>query len=344
MGESGREGVGDVPARGVTREQRAWSKASVASEWDGCSYVKFRNDSSTHLQRFVHTWPVAVFHLSKEVGETDSDVLAPYILHRLASLRTTHSFRLPAGFPPNGCVGASFSDEWWRPQVSINEPATIFKRPHRPSLARIARSLRANGRYRLRDRRGECGLAQLLGVSIRLANPPDECPGGNPARISSKFAAKAGAQRATVSWPYVKTPRAPHDAPPQFHIISVSPDKRGCTRLVLSMHALMAGPSTTHQANGWYPPVISLGSDDPVPPQPLQWNVPQAQSSYRVDTSDLGNRSKLRKVERACDHCRKRKAKCDGPQRKDHICSSCEASARTCTYLWVASSLSLFMR
>ncbi|EIW58872.1 uncharacterized protein TRAVEDRAFT_48013 [Trametes versicolor FP-101664 SS1] len=95
----------------------------------------------------------------------------------------------------------------------------------------------------------------------------------------------------------------------------------------------MAGPSTAHQANGWYPPVISLGSDDPVPPQPAQWTVSQAQSSYRVDTSDLGNRSKLRKVERACDHCRKRKAKCDGPQRKDHICSSCEASARTCKYL-----------
>lgn len=104
--------MGDVPGPGVTREQRAWSRASVAFEWDGCSYVRYWNDRSTHLQRLVHTWPVAVFHPSKEVEETDSDILAPYDLHRLAPLRTTHCFRLPAGSPPDGSVGTSFSDEW----------------------------------------------------------------------------------------------------------------------------------------------------------------------------------------------------------------------------------------
>lgn len=91
MGESGREGVGDVPGPSITREQKAWSKASVASEWDGCSYVRYRNDSSTHLQRLVHTWPVAVFHPSKEVEETDSDVLAPYDLHESAGISPDHS-------------------------------------------------------------------------------------------------------------------------------------------------------------------------------------------------------------------------------------------------------------
>ncbi|KAH9855268.1 fungal-specific transcription factor domain-containing protein [Lenzites betulinus] len=84
-------------------------------------------------------------------------------------------------------------------------------------------------------------------------------------------------------------------------------------------------------APGWYPPVISLGDGDSTVTQ--QWSAPPRESISRVDASDLGNRSKLRKVERACDYCRRRKSKCDGPQKKDHICSSCEANSRTCTYL-----------
>ncbi|KAI0766902.1 fungal-specific transcription factor domain-containing protein [Trametes elegans] len=94
----------------------------------------------------------------------------------------------------------------------------------------------------------------------------------------------------------------------------------------------MADPGSSQ--GPWYPPVIRIGDDDDaLPPQPAQWNPVRAVPSARVDTSDLGDRSKLRKVERACDHCRKRKAKCDGPQRKNHICSTCEALSKTCTYL-----------
>ncbi|KAI0666887.1 fungal-specific transcription factor domain-containing protein [Trametes maxima] len=99
--------------------------------------------------------------------------------------------------------------------------------------------------------------------------------------------------------------------------------------------------STTrpNSQGSWYPPIISLGGDDSeavVPPQPIQRAPaaePTASSSSRSDPSDLGSRTNLRKVERACDYCRKRKAKCDGPERKDHICSACEAGSRTCTYL-----------
>ncbi|KAI0628218.1 fungal-specific transcription factor domain-containing protein [Trametes polyzona] len=65
-----------------------------------------------------------------------------------------------------------------------------------------------------------------------------------------------------------------------------------------------------------------------------QWCVPAPPvSTPRPDPFEVGSRSKLRKVERACDHCRKRKSKCDGPQRSDNICSSCEANSRQCTYL-----------
>ncbi|KAJ7096252.1 fungal-specific transcription factor domain-containing protein [Mycena epipterygia] len=40
-----------------------------------------------------------------------------------------------------------------------------------------------------------------------------------------------------------------------------------------------------------------------------------------------------RAVERACDSCRKRKTKCDGPKMKDNICSNCIQSHKSCTYL-----------
>lgn len=336
--------MGDVPARGVTRDKEPGQKPrSPPSRMDvrmsgirmtvqriySGSYTRGQWLCSTHLKKSKRRTRTSG-HRTTSIGW--------HLSGPLIALHFRQVFpRMDLCGRHSVMSGGDRRSTSTSPRHDIQTTTSAFTRPARTVTARQW-TLSSSGSS------GERGLAQLLGVSIRLANPPDECPGGNRARISSKFAARAGAQRATVSWPYVKTPRVPHDAPPQFHIISVSPDKRGCTRLVLSMHALMVGPSTANQANGWYPPVISLGSDDPVPPQPARWTVPQAQSSYRVDTSDLGNRSKLRKVERACDHCRKRKAKCDGPQRKDHICSSCEAIARTCTYLWVASSLSLFMR
>ncbi|KAI0369150.1 hypothetical protein BV20DRAFT_968339 [Pilatotrama ljubarskyi] len=92
--------------------------------------------------------------------------------------------------------------------------------------------------------------------------------------------------------------------------------------------------SVTSHGTSWYPPVINIGDDKTLPLQASKpWHSPRVASETLVDTTDLGNRSKLRKVDRACDYCRKRKSKCDGRQRKDNICSACEAEARTCTYL-----------
>ncbi|THH20422.1 hypothetical protein EW146_g919 [Bondarzewia mesenterica] len=42
---------------------------------------------------------------------------------------------------------------------------------------------------------------------------------------------------------------------------------------------------------------------------------------------------KKRKVDRACDACRRRKTRCDGPKTPNNVCSNCASSHRNCTYL-----------
>ncbi|KAJ7287463.1 fungal-specific transcription factor domain-containing protein [Mycena rebaudengoi] len=48
---------------------------------------------------------------------------------------------------------------------------------------------------------------------------------------------------------------------------------------------------------------------------------------------DSRSQSRIRKVDRACDACRRRKTKCDGPKMKDNVCSNCVHSLKPCTYL-----------
>ncbi|KAI0316023.1 fungal-specific transcription factor domain-containing protein [Amylostereum chailletii] len=43
--------------------------------------------------------------------------------------------------------------------------------------------------------------------------------------------------------------------------------------------------------------------------------------------------SKKRKIDRACDACRRRKTRCDGPQTNDNVCTNCRHAHRHCTYL-----------
>ncbi|KAI0036948.1 hypothetical protein K488DRAFT_40050 [Vararia minispora EC-137] len=40
-----------------------------------------------------------------------------------------------------------------------------------------------------------------------------------------------------------------------------------------------------------------------------------------------------RKLERACDGCRRRKTRCDGPQTSNNVCTNCRQANRSCTYL-----------
>ncbi|KAH7888654.1 fungal-specific transcription factor domain-containing protein [Phlebopus sp. FC_14] len=42
---------------------------------------------------------------------------------------------------------------------------------------------------------------------------------------------------------------------------------------------------------------------------------------------------KKRKIERACDACRRRKTKCDGPRMPDNVCSNCIQNRKTCSYI-----------
>ncbi|KAJ7783249.1 fungal-specific transcription factor domain-containing protein [Mycena metata] len=45
------------------------------------------------------------------------------------------------------------------------------------------------------------------------------------------------------------------------------------------------------------------------------------------------SKSTFRKVNRSCDSCRKRKTRCDGPSKKDNICTNCVTAHKPCTYL-----------
>ncbi|RPD69776.1 hypothetical protein L226DRAFT_264291 [Lentinus tigrinus ALCF2SS1-7] len=42
--------------------------------------------------------------------------------------------------------------------------------------------------------------------------------------------------------------------------------------------------------------------------------------------------AKKRKLQRACDYCRRKKSKCDGPEMLDNCCSNCKARRIECTY------------
>ena len=51
--------------------------------------------------------------------------------------------------------------------------------------------------------------------------------------------------------------------------------------------------------------------------------------------------NKKRKKDRACDYCRYRKIRCDGPCKQSQICTNCTQGHRKCTYLWVHVSSSI---
>ncbi|KAI0819989.1 fungal-specific transcription factor domain-containing protein [Trametes gibbosa] len=89
---------------------------------------------------------------------------------------------------------------------------------------------------------------------------------------------------------------------------------------------------------GWAPgqptAVIDLGEE--FAPDPSNASSAALQFSaayYAIDSSADRSGSKKRKVERACDFCRRRKARCDGPRMPDNVCSNCITNTRTCTYL-----------
>lgn len=79
---------------------------------------------------------------------------------------------------------------------------------------------------------------------------------------------------------------------------------------------------------------LSSSSSASRPPHLLSQSHPQAtRTTANSDSISQLPPTKKRKVERACDACRRRKSKCDGPKKPDRICTSCEQLKKSCTYM-----------
>jgi len=61
-------------------------------------------------------------------------------------------------------------------------------------------------------------------------------------------------------------------------------------------------------------------------------NHPAAPASI-PKTASIASYNVKPRPERACDLCRRRKTKCDGPSAPDNACSNCVQNNRSCTYL-----------
>ncbi|KIM33292.1 hypothetical protein M408DRAFT_36178, partial [Serendipita vermifera MAFF 305830] len=51
---------------------------------------------------------------------------------------------------------------------------------------------------------------------------------------------------------------------------------------------------------------------------------------------DDSQRSKKRKIQRACDVCRRKKIRCDGPTMTSGKCTNCITYSYDCTYVEIA--------
>ncbi|KXN92472.1 hypothetical protein AN958_08031 [Leucoagaricus sp. SymC.cos] len=89
---------------------------------------------------------------------------------------------------------------------------------------------------------------------------------------------------------------------------------------------------------GPHPPV-SIPAPIVIPSTPI---LPEHRLVFGSNTSGHSGRansaleeppSKKRKKDRACDYCRRRKIKCDGPWRQDQVCTNCLHGHRRCTYV-----------
>jgi hypothetical protein len=76
----------------------------------------------------------------------------------------------------------------------------------------------------------------------------------------------------------------------------------------------------------------------PVPPvtsrfaPPVRLPAPASTSAWPQSISN-STIPKKRNVERACDGCRRRKTRCDGPKMPDNVCTNCIQNRKICTYV-----------
>ncbi|KAH9961592.1 fungal-specific transcription factor domain-containing protein [Russula dissimulans] len=87
-----------------------------------------------------------------------------------------------------------------------------------------------------------------------------------------------------------------------------------------------------HQSD-LYLPVPPIASRH-VPPVRLPAAAPSSSTSAAWPQSFSNPAiSKKRNIDRACDDCRRRKTRCDGPKMPDNVCTNCVQNRKICTYI-----------
>ncbi|KAG1816057.1 fungal-specific transcription factor domain-containing protein [Suillus subaureus] len=87
-----------------------------------------------------------------------------------------------------------------------------------------------------------------------------------------------------------------------------------------------------YSSNVYSSNVVDIGDPYVVSQQPMASTSMVTLQQTPSYSSDQGAYKK-RKIERACDACRRRKTKCDGPRMPDNICTNCVQNRKTCTYV-----------
>jgi Fungal Zn(2)-Cys(6) binuclear cluster domain len=82
--------------------------------------------------------------------------------------------------------------------------------------------------------------------------------------------------------------------------------------------------------------VGDLASASVIDPNPSVSDLAQHNASPSALTTSKAQdeaSNKIGKLDRACDWCRKRKTRCDGPSQPNNICSNCTQNHSPCTYV-----------
>ncbi|KAF9268935.1 hypothetical protein L218DRAFT_954359 [Marasmius fiardii PR-910] len=86
------------------------------------------------------------------------------------------------------------------------------------------------------------------------------------------------------------------------------------------------GPSSYVSPMDSFPPNEDASSSHSLPST-------STSQGYTQDHYRSSSLRRKRKIDRACDACRRRKTKCDGPKMPDNVCSKCAQNRKRCTYI-----------
>lgn len=87
-----------------------------------------------------------------------------------------------------------------------------------------------------------------------------------------------------------------------------------------------------YSSNAYSSNVVDIGDPYVASQQPMaSTSMVTLQQTQSYASGQLAY--KKRKIERACDACRRRKTKCDGPHMPDNVCTNCVQNRKTCSYV-----------